>query len=120
MKLVTTMEFHRLSVKHDALFPGAKVTYLRPEKDRRVSSNGRDRSKGKVGLINLLRFAEESVSEITSLEVRDRTGIDWSVNGGRYMADINVQSAMKAHGWTYVKGLGRANPSKFVRTASAA
>jgi hypothetical protein len=120
MKLVTTMEFRRLSDKHDALFPGAKVTYLRPEKDRRVSSNGRDRSKGKIGLINVLRFAEPTVTEITSIEVRDRTGIEWSKKGGSYLAHADVQSAMKAHGWRYVQGISRVNPSKFVRTAAVA
>lgn len=107
-KLFVTAEFSRFLKYKDELFPGAKVTI---EEDRDRLSSG-----GEKALVALLR-TEESI-ELTSLQIKERTGIDLQKNRKRYLGLPLVQQAMTEKGWKFTPGGGRGKPSKFARQKS--
>jgi hypothetical protein len=112
MKLVTSMEFHRLTRLRHLLFPGCKS--IRFAGAERLP---RDTSRGKVGLINLLRFSD--AGELTSKTIVEQTGVDMSKVAARYFRDPGVTGAMEAHGWSWATSRGRGNVARFVRSSAA-
>jgi hypothetical protein len=97
----------------DKMFPGAKVSLPPPKPIRQKEKDGEKRIGGVNGLLALLN--DPNAKEITVVDVRNRTGIDFNKNGKRYRDDPIVMSAMAQHGWQFQSGNSRVNPSKFVR-----
>lgn len=107
-KLFVTAEFGRFLKYKDALFPGAKITVQ--EDQERLSSGG---EKALVALLH-----NEEAIELTSVQIKERTGIDLQKNKKRYLALPLVVQTMTNLGWSYISGKGRGNPSRFVRSRS--
>lgn len=109
-RLYVTGEFNRFIRNKDQLFPGAKL----------VLKEGKEQSTahGVNALVSLL-YQDSSV-EITTIDLKNRTGISFQKNKKRYLAMSIVQRAMEDNGWTFVSGIGRGNPSRFVRKMSIA
>lgn len=107
-KLFVTSEFSRFLMHKDRLFPGA--TFTRSEEVTKAElAKG-----GAKAVATLLATTEQGC--ITSLEVRDETGVSLQKHADRILGSELVQTVMAQGGWTFVRGRGRGNPSKFVRT----
>ncbi|ACA20673.1 hypothetical protein M446_6410 [Methylobacterium sp. 4-46] len=52
---------------------------------------------------------------ITSLDVQEETGVSLQRHTDRIIGHKLVQAVMAQGGWTFVRGRGRGNPSKFLR-----
>lgn len=105
-----TGEFNRFIRYKDQLFPGAKLIFKEPKE--RLSGGGVD------ALVTLLY--QQDGSQITTVDLKNSTGISFQKNKKRYLSMPIVQKAMEDNGWTFVSGKGRGNPSRFVRSMSKA
>ena len=104
-RLYVTGEFERFIRNKDQLFPGAKL----------VVNEGKDQlsARGMKALVSLLY--QDNWVEITTVDLKNSTGISFQKNKKRYLAMPVVQKAMEDNGWTFVSGIGRGNPGRFVR-----
>ncbi|ACL62223.1 DEAD/DEAH box helicase family protein [Methylobacterium nodulans] len=108
-KLFVTSEFSRFLLHKDGLFPGA--TFTKSEEARKA-----ELAKGGAKAVATL-LATTDRDCITSLEVQDETRVSLQKHASRILASEPMQAVMAQGGWTFVRGRGRGNPSKFVRAA---
>ena len=109
-RLFVTSEFARFVKHRDRLFPSAK--FVVDPSDRSTLAAKR----GVTALAALLMSYDQD--SITSIEVKERTGVSLQKHSARLLADALVQTAMADGGWVYVPGGGRGNPSRFQRITS--
>lgn len=109
-KLFITSEFKRFMRCREALFPGA--TFVT---DLSVQAAVTQRGGGQALAALLATWGGDC---LTSIEVKERTGVSLQKHSARLLADPVVQHAMDQGGWEYVRGRGRGNPSRFERSAT--
>ncbi|WP_316173897.1 MULTISPECIES: DEAD/DEAH box helicase family protein [unclassified Bradyrhizobium] len=105
-RLYLTCEFERLIAYKDQMFPGATIT-SRP-------STAEGAFAGAKALASF--FYGSDVSEVTTAELEQRTGVSLRKNVARYLKAPIVQKAMEDNGFRFQPGCGRGRPGRFTRT----
>jgi hypothetical protein len=98
-KLILTGDYERLLLYKDRMFPGAKLTAWRPDKDL---------SHYKTWRRTLLEVLSdpELANRINTKELGQRLGIKWANISGDVMGE-ETEQMLKALGWAYVPQRGR-------------
>ncbi|MET7243000.1 hypothetical protein ABZT49_06485 [Methylobacterium sp. EM32] len=106
-KLFVTSEFSRFLLHKERLFP--RATFTRSEEVKKS-----ELAKGGAKAVAMLLATSEQ-NCITSLELQAETGVSLQKHTARILGHDLVQAVMAQGGWSFVRGGGRGNPSKFVR-----
>lgn len=108
-KLFVTSEFERFVQYREKLFPGATF---------QVDGSVRDTTSEKGGCSSIAALLMSSgQNSITSLDLKEITGVTLKKNSERILSNELVRQAMREGGWVYIRGGGRGNPSRFERVS---
>ncbi len=110
-KLFVTSEFKRFVQHRERLFPGAAFV---------VEGTAKVAASYRVGGAAIAAFLMTTDKDcVTSLELKEATGVTFKKNPARLLAHDLVQRAMSDGGWRYVSGGGKGNMSRFERESVA-